>query len=179
MTKPVKLDTYRLAMLPLAYLAEQEELFEQCGKRRGVTEAYRDIFILGIWAYQLHVYLDLVRGHFGLDARRRVWAYQRKTLDQEGGAGQLIERAFRLIEIALELGDKSTPDPLAGEWLSRELAVAVALLFGMPESPDYHGDALQLPCRVTRTEQGPESKLRDCLCQGHRRIRHVFESARW
>jgi len=174
MTKAVKLDTYRLAMLPLAYLAEQEELFEQCGKRRGVNEAYRDIFILGIWAYQLHVYLDLVRGHFGVDARRRVWTYQRKTLDQEGGAGQLIERAFRLIEIALELGDTSTPDPLAGE-----LAVAVALLFGMPESPDYHGGVTQLPSGVTRIPQGPESRLRDCLRQGHRRIRHVFESARW
>ncbi len=44
-----KIDTHRLAILPLAYLAEQEDLLGQCLKDNGIDEIYRDIITLGIW----------------------------------------------------------------------------------------------------------------------------------
>lgn len=166
-------DLERLAKLPLAYLAEQEELFDCCRKEDDVDERYRDIFILGIWAYQLHTYLELVGRFFGGETEREVRQVQMQILEREGGARRLLEQSFALIKDVVE--SELRMKPIKSEGASIETNIAMALLLEMPASPDYARTLTQYSAGMASMGQNTDAHFSSCLGRGRARILHVFD----
>ena len=175
-----KIDTHRLAILPLAYLAEQGDLSSQCRKHHGIDEKYRDVITLGICAYQLHTYLALVREHFGFHVETEVRVQQRDMLDQEGGAGQLMEHAFDIIDGALRIGIVKASMAAGEDDIPVEMNVALALLLGMPESPDFAENAALKAVRIADMSPNVDWYFSDCLARSQAQIKRIFTSMnRW
>lgn len=164
-----EIDVQRLARLPLAYLAEQEELFNHCCRQGDVDERYRDIFILGVWAYQLHTYLRLVGLFFGSAKQQQVRRLQLQTLAREGGARQLMEQAFAVIESVVN--SKHAPKPISRRDVPIELNIALAMLLKIPASPDYAAS----PARINAMDPNTDSHFSMCLARGRARIHDVFD----
>ncbi|HFD81176.1 MAG TPA: hypothetical protein ENK05_12415 [Gammaproteobacteria bacterium] len=134
----LKADHLRLAMLPVAYISEQADPFAGYHSDSAVGPHYRDVVLSSVWTYQLYHYLALVRDRFGDDTVDSVWACQQLLFEEEdAGAAEAIESAFILIDLALDLEVPGRSAGGAGSAPWQELAVAQALLFGLPESPAF------------------------------------------
>jgi len=165
-----EIDPEQLAKLPMAYLAEQQDLFERCRTEGGVDEAYREIFTVGVWAYQLYSYLDLVVDAFGNPLGRAVRHRLMDRLEQESGARSLMESAFEIIDSVRSAGGrtKSRDVPL-------EMNIALAMLLRMPASPDYSGGRQHDSARIGDMELDTDWYFSDCLSRGQVRIRCLFD----
>lgn len=136
MPAELSIDPGRLAWLPLAFLAEQEIQFD------GVTgddpAAYREVMIAGLRLYQLYIYQGIVRRRFGERIGRKVHALQCGIFDKEqAGAGKALDAALHLIERSLSAAMARADAGSVEFTLPTERHVALALLTGLPESPDY------------------------------------------
>lgn len=127
-----------LAMLPVSFLSEQGDRLTGLCDQPAIGDDYRDIFASSVWVYPLHAYRALVREQLGDEVAKAVWSCQRDMFDAaEAGAGQSMEAAFMLIDAALDLGEARLDKQEAAIPVQPESRVALALLLGMPESPDY------------------------------------------
>lgn len=128
-----------LAWLPLAFMIEQD--VQQTGSTAVADSdaAYHEVMTTGSLVYQLYSYHGMVRRRFGDEVTRQVQELQCEIFEREQpGAGAAIVSALLLVETALHasvVGGKAGSVHFA---LPAELAVALALLLGLPESPDYY-----------------------------------------
>ncbi len=101
-------------------------------------------------------------------------------LDQEGGAGQLMERAFDIIDGALSIGIV-TASMAAGEVdIPVEMNVAPALLLGMSASPDFAESATLKAVRIADMSPNVDWYFSDCLARSQAQIKRIFASVyRW
>jgi len=153
-----------LAILPISFLSEQGDRFAGLYDQSAIGENYRDLFASSVWVYSLHSYLALVRGKLGEEAAEAVWSRQRSMFDEsEAGAGQSMESAFMLIDAALTLPRFSLGEREAAINVPPEIRVALALLLGMPESPDFASGMYERSERVRTMQAEVEGRLACCL----------------
>jgi hypothetical protein len=170
----VSIDPDRLARLPLAFLVEQDVDFDIDGVAGNDVAAYREVMTAGLRLYQLYSYQGMVRRRFGERVAKKVHALQCRIIDSEqAGAGEAVDAALQLIELSLsaavfgaEAGSVEFPVPA-------EQCVALALLTGLPESPDYLPDA-QSSDRHLRCIANMEQQLAGLLVRGKQDMLRTF-----
>ena len=163
----VKIQLYSLAALPIDYLARQDGLLERIRADECAFNPYREVFITGMRAYQQHTYLELVRRNYDRAVAHQVEVHQRHMLDFMTGTGRCLEQALDLIEGALDTRAVSAATCEGEIEIPIEMNVALALLLGLPESPDYVATAERRAEQITRMQ--PEIDWR--LAQGLARAR--------
>lgn len=131
----------RLAWLPLAFMVEQDAQQTGCTAVADADAAYHEMMTTGCWVYQLYSYYGMVRRRFGEEVAKQVQELQCEIFEREQpGAGAAIISALQLVEIALHASVVGGKAGSAFVALPAELSVALALLMGLPESPDYYAD---------------------------------------
>ena len=158
MPAEVSIDPDRLARLPLVFLAEQDVDFDIDGVAGDDVTTYREVMTAGLKLYQLFSYQGMVRRRFGEPVAKKVHTLQCRIIDSEhAGAGEAVEAALQLIERSLSVAVVGAEAGGVEFPVSAERRVALALLTGLPESPDYLPDAqnrdLRLPCIANMEQQ--------------------------
>jgi hypothetical protein len=165
----------RLAMLSLAYIAEQDCVALVTDTAAGRDPAYRDVMLSALWIYLLHSYLELIRVHRGHDMALAVQSLQCALFDREQpGSGDAMASAIQLVDIALEVLHNEDITR-SGYSLPVELGVSLALLLGLPESPDYHrADRRSLHDGKDCQTSGVDERMADILHSGKRKLLEAF-----
>jgi hypothetical protein len=170
----VKIQLYSLAALPIEYLTRQDALLERLRVDAGALNPYRDVFITGARAYQQHAYLELVRWSYGRNVAQQVKEYQHRLLEFLTGRGRCIEQALDLIEGALHTRAVRA-DTREGEIeMPIEMNVALALLLGIPESPDYAATAGSRAEQIVRMQPEIDWCLAHCLACAREEMKNTF-----
>jgi len=173
----LKVDTYRLAVLPIAYLGEQQDPFDCCRAEGEIDEIYRDVFSTGVWLYALYNYMLLIRDKLGGSTADAVWAHQQTILS--GGAteaGEGIVRAFDLIREASSIGPLQPVLDSAVAEVPVELNIAMTLLLNLPESPGYASCATDRAEQSTYLHADIERRFASCLSRCRDEIVKTFFS---
>ena len=177
MESGLKVDTYRLAVLPIAYLGEQQDPFDCCRAEGAIDESYRDVFSTGVRLYALYNYMLLVRDKLGDSTAGAVWAHQQMILS--GGApevGEAIGRAFDLIRQASSIGALHPAIDAALAEVPVELNIALTLLLNLPESPGYASRATDRTGQLVHLQADIERRFAGCLSRCRDEIVQVFFS---
>jgi len=170
----VKIQLYSLAALPVDYLTRQEALLARMRVDEGVLNPYREVFITGTRAFQQHAYLKLVRWAYGRAVAQQVAVYQQRLLDSATGRGRCARLALDLIEGALHTRVVRA-DTRGGEIeIPIEMNVALALLLGMPESPDYATTAARRAEQITLMQPEIDWRLAHCLTCARDEMKTIF-----
>jgi hypothetical protein len=170
----VKIQLYSLAALPVEYLTRQDALLERMRVDAAALNPYRDVFITGVRACQQHAYLELVRRAYGRNVAQQVKVYQQRLLEFSTGRGRCIEQALALIEGALRTRAVRA-DTREGEVeMPIEMNVALALLLGMPESPDYAATAGSRAEQIVRMQPEVDWCLAHCLACAREEMKNTF-----
>lgn len=173
----LKVDTYRLALLPIAYLGEQQDPFDRCRSEAAIDESYRNIFSTGVLLYALYNYTLLVREKLGDRTADSVWAHQQMILS--GGAseaGEEIGRTFNLISDASRIGPLPAAIGAAVEEGPVEWNIALTLLLNLPESPDYTSRRTDRAGQIARLPPDIDRRFANCLSHYRDEIVTVFYS---
>lgn len=170
----VTIQLYSLAALPVEYLRRQETLLAWLKVGERALESYREVFVTGVRAYQQYTYLELVGWTWGREVARQVAVHQHRLLDFAAGRGGNTGHALRLIEGALETRPVSAATHSGEIAIPIEMNVALALLLGLPESPDYVTTAAQRFEQIARMQPEIDWCLAHCLAQGREEMKNVF-----
>jgi len=145
----LKIDTYMLAMMPIAYLVNQDDAFDRLREQPDEIEpVYREVINTGVLGYQLFTYQALTGSNYSQEVQRLVREYQLIVLDREHRAGDVLKKTLDLIEGALGAGTVSIPAAGGNIEVPVEMNVALALLLKEPASPDYSSNASQQIYRI-------------------------------
>jgi hypothetical protein len=170
----VKIQIYSLAALPIEYLSRQGALLERLCVDERAFKPYHEVFLTGTRAYQQHAYLELVRWTYGRNVAQQVEVHQHRLLEFSTGSGRCIEQALDLIEGALDTRAVRA-DTRQGEIkIPIEMNVALALLLGMPESPDYAATAGLRAEQIVRMQPEIDWRLAHCLTCAREEMRKAF-----
>jgi len=170
----VKIQLYSLAALPIEYLSRQGALLEWTCVDERAFKPYREVFLIGARAYQQHAYLELVRWTYGRNVAQQVEVYQHHLLEFTTNRGRCLERALDLIEGALDTRAVSA-DTREGEIdIPIEMNVALALLLGLPESPDYAATTGSRAGQIARMHPEIDWRLAHCLACAREEMRNTF-----
>jgi hypothetical protein len=170
----IKIDIVGLAVLPVDYLPGDGVSCERICAIHAVDAPYQAVFTAGIRGYQLSTYLDLVLQHYGGNVARKVRSVQRWLLNNEPGAGQHTVRAVELIEAALNSQTVEADTARGRIDIPIEMNVALALLLGMPVSPDYVEAADQQADQITRMQPEIDWTLSQCLSRSGKEMLDTF-----
>lgn len=170
----VKIQLYSLAALPVDYLTRQEALLERMRVDERAFTPYREVFITGTRAYQQHTYLELVRWTYGRAVAYQVEGHQHRLLDFTTGRGRCIEQALGLIEGALATRAVSAATHQGEIEIPIEMNVALALLLGLPESPDYVVTAERRAEQIARMQPEIDWRLAHCLSCAREELEAAF-----
>jgi len=170
----VKIQLYSLAALPIEYLARQDALLERMRVDERAFRPYREVFITGTQAYQQHTYLELVRWTYGRAVAQQVGVHQRRLLDFSTGRERCIGPALDLIEGALDTRVVSASTREGEIEIPIEMNVALALLLGMPESPDYAATAGARAEQIVRMQPEIDWRLASCLACAREEMKSSF-----
>jgi len=166
---------YRLAWLPIVFMSEQEDSFEQFGRDESIEDAYSDVIRASLWVYLLYTYHGLVRRRFGSTIEMRVRDFQRDIFDDEqSGSGEAMNTAMELIERALKSGVERDTDWSIKFKMPAELAVALALLLGLPDSPDFRSRKPKPADYAVHRMPGVDWRLARVLARGQQEILKTF-----
>lgn len=169
------MDTYRLAVLPIAYLGEQQDPFDCCRADGAIDESYRNVFSTGVWLYALYNYILLVRDKLGDSTADAVWAHQQMILS--GGAseaGEGIGRAFDLIRDAIRIGRLEPAIDAAVTEVPVELNIAWTLLLNLPESPVYARRRTDRAEQIAHLQPDIDRRFAGCLLRCREEVVKIF-----
>ena len=170
----VKIQLYSLAALPVDYLRRQEALLARLQVDERALDPYREVFITGVRAYQQYTYLELVGWTYGREVARQVEVHQRRLLNFATGRGNSTGTALTLIEHALETRTVRAATRAGDVAIPIEMNVALGLLLGLPESPDYVTTAAGRIEQIARMQPEIDWHLAHCLACGREEIKNVF-----
>jgi len=170
----VKIQLYSLAALPVDYLTRQDALFERMRVDEGALNPYREVFITGVRAYQQHAYLELVQWSYGHAVAQQVAVHQHRLLEFTTGRGHRIKQALAQIEGALDTGSVSAATREGDIEIPIEMNVALALLLGMPESPDYAATAARRAAQIVCMQPEIDWRLARCLMCAREEMKTTF-----
>ncbi|GMQ83297.1 MAG: hypothetical protein BMS9Abin06_0030 [Gammaproteobacteria bacterium] len=166
---------HRLAWLPIVFLTEQENMFERYGRDEDIEDAYRDVITTSLWVYLLYTYHGMVRRHFDSATETRVREIQLDIFnDEQPGSGDSILAALELVECALSAGVERDPDWSIQFKMPTELAVALALLLGLPDSPDYRARKPKTADYAVHRMPGVDWRLARALARGRQELIKTF-----
>ena len=148
-----------LALLPLTFLSRWPEPHTELPV--SVTSVHHELFDVGVWAYQSHLFHQLVREQWGDEVQHRVKQAQTPLLGNSGAAD--LGRMLNLIEAAIHHGMPEI-ERLARSGGDRnsaiDLTVALALMERSAGTARRHEPEIPIP----------EGHLVDCLSRGRRRL---------
>jgi hypothetical protein len=170
----VKIQLYSLAALPIDYLTRQEALLARMRVDEGALNPYREVFITGTRAYQQHTYLEMVRGTCGRAVAQQVAVQQHRLLEFTTGRGRSVEQALNLVEGALDTRAVSAATREGDIEIPIEMNVALALLLGLPESPDYAATATRRAEQIARMQPEIDWRLAHCLTCAREEMKNTF-----
>jgi len=170
----VKIQLYSLAALPIEYLTRQEALLERMHVDEGALNPYREVFITGTRAYQQHAYLELVRWTYGRAVAQQVAVQQHRLLEFTTGRGCCVEQALGLVEGALDTRAVSAATREGEIEIPIEMNVALALLLGLPQSPDYAATAASRAGQIARMQPEIDWRLAHCLTCAREEMKAIF-----
>ena len=171
--REITVDIYALAVLPIRYQATRGELFAQICREREIDAAYRDVFTAGIQGYQLTTYLMLLHRYYGRRVADRVWSCQRHVLGRDTADCPAV-RAMDLINHALG-GNAVVAATQAGLVdIPIEMNVALSLLLGMPESPDFVALPERRMDQIKRMRLDIDWELSHCLFRAYEEVVKTF-----
>jgi hypothetical protein len=170
----VKIQLYSLAALPIEYLTRQDALLERMRVDGRAFKPYRDVFITGTRAYQQHTYLELVRWTYGRTVAQQIEVHQHRLLEFTTGGGCCIEQALDLIDGALDTRAVSAATREGEIEIPIEMNVALALLLGLPESPDFAATAARRAEQVARMQPEIDWRLAHCLACAREEMKNTF-----
>jgi hypothetical protein len=170
----VTIQFYRLAALPVEHLRRQETLLAWLEVGERTLDSYREVFVTGVRAYQQYTYLELVGWTYGRAVAHEVEVLQRRLLEFTTGSGNGTGQALSLIESALETLPVSAATRSGEIAIPIEMNVALALLLGLPESPDYVSTAAQRFEQIARMQPEIDWCLAHCLTRAREEIKNVF-----
>jgi hypothetical protein len=165
---------YHLAALPIGYLTRQDDLLE-CMRTYGrAFTPYREVFITATQAYQQYAYLELVRRIYGHALVGQVEVQQHRLFDLVRGTGSRIKQALDLVEKALGTDAVSVPTWLGDVDVPIEMNVALAVLLGLPESPDYVNSAAARVEQIARMPPEVDWRLANSLARARGEMVRTF-----
>lgn len=169
------LDTYELAMLPIAHLMSQSDPFERyCGQTGGLTCAYREVVNNAVWGYQLYTYLALIGVYFGEDARQQVRGYQLILFNPDAASREALENILGVIDAAMGTRGIKVPTDNGDFQVPVEMNVALALLLDMPCSPEFVPDAALRDARIASMGIDVDWRLADCLAAAREEVINTY-----
>ena len=172
----LKIESYILAMLPIAHLTSRTDPFDRyCTGNRVLEEPYRAVVNAGIRAYQLHTYLGLIQQHFGPEVRRLVHEHQIDMLNGVGGMSQTIEKTLELCTMALGTPGLSITTNSGEVEIPPEMKVALLLLLDTPQSPDFVPDPASRLEQISQIGMDVDWRFAECLIRGREEITDAFE----
>jgi hypothetical protein len=163
--------------LPIGYLARQDDLLARMRFYGRAFNPYRELFITGTRAYQQYTYFELVQRVYGRAVARQVEAHQRHLFDFMTGDGRRLEQSIDLVQKALTTRTVSAITPLGEVEIPIEMNVALALLLGLPESPDYVATTVQRVDQITRMQPEIDWCLANELACARAAVLKKFSSA--
>jgi len=170
----VKIQLYSLAALPVDYLTRQDALLERMRVDEGALNPYREVFITGVRAYQQHAYLELVQWTYGRAVAQQVAVHQHRLLEFTTGRGRCDEQALDLIEGALDTRAVSAATREGEIEIPIEMNVALALLLGLPESPDYAATGARRAAQIVCMQPEIDWRLAHCLMCARDEMKTTF-----
>jgi len=166
---------HQLAWLPIAFLTEEKDELEQYGRDEDIEDAYHDVTTTSLWVYLLYTYHGMIRRRFGRIMEIRVRDYQRDIFnDEQAGSGDSILAALKLVESALDAGTERDRDGGIRFIMPAELAVSLALLLGVPESPDYRSRKPKPSDYAVHRMPGVDWRLARVLARGQQEMIKTF-----
>lgn len=166
---------HRLAWLPIVFMSEQEDIFKQYGRDEDIEKTYSDVITTSLWVYLLYTYHGMVRTRLGSATKDRVREYQRDIFnDEHPGSGDAIIAALELVECALRAAVEHDPDWSIPFKMPAELAVALALLLGLPDSPDFRSRKPKPADYAVHRMPGVDWRLARVLARGQQEIIKTF-----
>jgi len=169
----VNVGVYGLAVLPVDYLSRLGDPFDQLCNEHGVDPDYREVFTTGIRAYQLVVYLKLLREHYGRGVAKQVSVYQQRLLDEEDG-GVPISHAMKIIKTALQSDSVAADTDYGRVDIPIEMTVALSLLLGIVSSPHCVSRPDQRGTEIGNMDLGIDWVLSRCLGRAREDVQKVF-----
>jgi hypothetical protein len=174
LNRKINISVYGLAVLPVNYLDRTGDPLETVCADKFIEPGCRPVFTAGIRAYQLAIYLQLVRKHYGRGVANQTGSYQRRLLQPEDDSMDRNAIANELVRGALA-SERVTADAYHGRVdIPIEMNVALALLLGMPESPYYSSETAQRIEKVSRMRKDLDWSLSQCLVMAREEIERVF-----
>lgn len=170
--RKINVGIYSLAVLPVDYLERRGDPLRRACSGKVVEPVYRDVFATGIRAYQLVIYLKLVREHYGRGVANQIGNYQRRLFTEQ--ADNDILHAIDLIQGALGSDAVSVKTGRGEIDIPIEMNLAMALLLGLKRSPNYaaHPDLRSAQIDSMNTEV--DWSLSQCLGQACEHMQEVF-----
>ena len=174
LNKKINISVYGLAVLPVNYLDRIGDPLETACAGKCIEPGCRPVFTVGIRAYQLAIYLQLVREHYGRGVANQIGSYQRRLLQPENDSMDRNAIADELVRGALA-SERVTADAYHGSVdIPIEMNVALALLLGMPDSPYYSSEAAHRIEKVSRMGKDLDWSLSQCLVKAREDIERIF-----
>lgn len=180
---PLTLNIQQLAMLPIVRLMNQDNPFTRCTRQDDLPKyhgdsssrlpgTYREVINAGLWGYQIHTYLVLIRRKFGPEVESQVREHQLAALEKDGAMA--ITHILSLIDSALTMGTVTIPGAGSDLDIPLEMNVALTLLLSLHESPDHTPDSTRHATHIQTMPPAIDWRLADCLCNAREEIMSTF-----
>jgi hypothetical protein len=170
----INISIYSLAVLPLDYLDRLGDPFETVAAAKDIDTAYQGVFSTGIRAYQLTIYLQLVRAHYGRGVANQIGHYQQRLLQPDGDYPNDVTEAVELVKGALESNSVTADTGHGSIDIPIEMNIALALLLGMRNSPHFSTRPDQRLEQANCMGVDVDWSLSQCLTHAREEIERVF-----
>ena len=170
----INVGIYGLAVLPVDYLSQLDDPFQQLSKDRYIDPVYHEIFTTGIKAYRLVTYRKLLRERYGRGVANQVSKYQQRLLENED-SGSTINDFIKLIHIALDTGTVAADTDHGSVDIPIEMNVALLLLLDAPSSPHRVSHPNQYATEIKGMDLDIDWLFSECLCHARKDMLRVFE----
>lgn len=170
--RKINIGIYSLAVLPVDYLEKLGDPLKRACSNKTVDSAYRGVFATGIRAYQLVIYLKLVREHYGRGVANQIGNYQRRLLTAQ--ADNDILHAIDLIQGALASDAVSAKTGRGVIDIPIEMNLAIALLLGLSGSPNYAAHQDLRPAQIESMNAEIDWSLSQCLGRAREHAQEIF-----
>ena len=172
LNRKINVGIYNLAVLPVDYLERLGDPLRQACSGKTIDPAYRDAFVTGIRAYQLVIYLKLIREHYGRGVANQIGNYQRRLLTAQ--ADNDIPHAIDLIQGALESDAVSVNTGCGVIDIPIEMNLAMALLLGLERSPNYAAHPNLRSGQIDKMNAEIDWSLSQCLSRAREQAQEIF-----
>lgn len=166
-------DVVDLGVAPLYRMLRAEDPFDDCpAAAEGLSHSCQEIRVVGTWAHQFHIYLELIAAAYGADIRRQVQQVILHSLNQYGDSGNQLESFLKLTREAVASYRSDPAGPARHPGVTLETYLAIVLLTRVPDSPYFFNHSrpdTDIPYDTVKA-------LSRCLERGANRVKRYYQS---